>query len=173
MSGEVAYEILTPEQKAFAHKTLVRYKAHPYIWIKNAKALGNGLGLYSDGLEVPDAELPPIDEAYIKIYPMVWQNRETGRYSLQIHGCCVEDLITDGVSLGDVVKAREVVYSLMRPGIAPAHVYTHDWLEGDLAVFSNRSVWHSVVGTMTDEDSRIFHQCNLAGSNEPLPVGPL
>lgn len=173
VSGERAYDILTPHQREFAHKTLVRYAPHPYIWIKNARALGNGLSLYSDNLELTTDELPPIDPQHIKTYPMVWKNRHTGKYSLQIHGCCVQDLIVDGVPMNNLIQAREKVYELMRPGIDPSRVYTHEWQAGDLTIFSNRSVWHSVVGTMQPSDVRVFHQCNLAGSDEPLAAEPL
>lgn len=173
VSGERAYEILTPEQKEYAHKTLVRYAPHPYIWIKNARALSNGLSLYSDDLELPINELPPVDPLHIKTYPMVWKNRITGKYSLQIHGCCVHDLIVDGIPMNDLKQAREKVYELMRPGIDPTRVYTHEWKPGDLTLFSNRSVWHTVVGTMNADDVRVFHQCNLAGSEEPLAADPL
>lgn len=83
------------------------------------------------------------------------------------------DLIVDGKPIGELIRVREIVYELMRPGIAPSKVYTHEWVEGDLAVFCNRSLWHTVVGTMNDDDIRIFHQCNLAGSAEPLPADAL
>lgn len=168
VSGEVAYELLPPHLKEFALKTKVKYAPHPYIWIKHAKALPTGLGIVSEGLELPLDQLPPYDESLVRIYPMVWKNRQTGRLSLQIHGCCVQDLITDGVAIGDLNRVRTKVNEIMRPGIAPQHVYLHDWEEGDLVIFSNRSVWHSVVGTLQPEDKRIFHQCNLAGSLPPL-----
>ena len=124
----------------------------------------NGLGLYSEGLELSPEELPPIDGSLIKTYPMVWKNNVNGKPSLQIHGCCVKDLIIDGQAVGDLSKVRDIVYEIMRPGIAPAYVYTHDWEIGDLVIFSNRSVWHSVVGTLKPDDVRVYHQCNLAGS---------
>lgn len=168
VSGEVAYDILPPHLKDFALRTMVKYAPHPYIWIKHAKALSTGLGLVSEGLELPMDELPPYDESLIRVYPMVWKNRHTGRLSLQIHGCCVLDLITDGVPMGDLTQVRARVNELMRPGIAPENVYLHVWEEGDLVIFSNRSVWHSVVGTMQPGDLRLSHQCNLAGSLPPL-----
>lgn len=65
---------------------------------------------------------------------------------------------------------REIVYRLQRPGIAPDLVYAHDWEEGDLVLFNNHGVIHSVVGAFAAEEVRIFRQCNLA-SSEP-PQGP-
>jgi alpha-ketoglutarate-dependent taurine dioxygenase len=58
----------------------------------------------------------------------------------------------------------------MRPAIAPAKVYAHPWRPGDLVIFNNRGLWHSVVGALRPSDVRVYHQCNLA-SSEP-PIGP-
>jgi alpha-ketoglutarate-dependent taurine dioxygenase len=56
----------------------------------------------------------------------------------------------------------------MRPAIAPARVYAHAWRDGDLVIFHNRAVWHSVVGSLRPTDVRVYHQCNLAASEPPL-----
>ena len=40
--------------------------------------------------------------------------------------------------------------------------------EKDLVLFHNRGVLHSVVGAFSPDQIRAFHQCNLAGSDEPL-----
>lgn len=169
VSGEDAFEALSAEQKAFALKTMIKYAPHPYIWIKNAKAHSTGLGIVSEGLELPVEELPPIEEEHIKVYPMVWRNALNGKPSLQIHGCCVLDLIVDGVPMGDLAQVRAKVYELQRPGIAPSRILAHEWKEGDLVLFSNRSVWHTVVGSLAPDVNRVYHQCNVAGSSPPLP----
>jgi len=49
-------------------------------------------------------------------------------------------------------------------------VYPHDWQENDFVLFHNRGVLHSVVGAFTPDQVRVFHQCNLAASDEP--TGP-
>ena len=56
----------------------------------------------------------------------------------------------------------------MRPAIAPDRIYAHPWRDGDLVIFHNRAVWHSVVGALRPTDLRIYHQCNLAASEPPL-----
>lgn len=38
--------------------------------------------------------------------------------------------------------------------------------EKDLMLFHNRGVMHSVVGVFKEGQVRIFHQCNLAASDE-------
>jgi len=170
VSGSRAFRDLTPEQQHFALRTQVRYAPHPYVWIKRARAHATGLGLVSEGKELPRAELPPYREDEILSLPLVWVNPLTGEHALQAHACCVEQLITDGVALTDLDACRRIIYELMRPGIAPTKVYAHPWRPGDLVIFNNHGVWHSVVGALRVEDRRVYHQCNLA-SNQP-PLGP-
>jgi xanthine dioxygenase len=100
--------------------------------------------------------------------PLVWVNPLTREPSLQLHAFCVEELITDGKPLGDLVECRRVLHDLMRPAIAPPKVYAHPWQAGDLVIFNNRGVWHSVVGSLRPGDVRVYHQCNLASSEPPL-----
>jgi alpha-ketoglutarate-dependent taurine dioxygenase len=128
-----------------------------------AHSRSTGLGLHSEGLELPFSDLPPIDTTKIKILPMLWKNPVTGKLSLQIHH-------SGGSVIDDLERVREIVYKLQRPGISPQYVYAHDWEEGDLVLFNNRGVLHSVVGAFKPDEVRLFRQCNLAAS-EP-PVGP-
>jgi len=167
VSGEAAFARLSPGQKAWALKTKARYAPHPYVWMRNARARSNGLGLVSEGRELARAELPPHEEARVTTLPLVWKNPLTGRPSLQLHAYCVEDLIVDGDPVGDLATCRELLYDLMRPAIAPARVYAHPWRDGDLVIFHNRAVWHSVVGSLRPSDLRVYHQCNLAASEPP------
>ena len=65
---------------------------------------------------------------------------------------------------------RKLLYEMQRPAISPGLVYPHDWHENDLVLFHNRGLLHSVVGAFKPEQVRVFHQCNLAASDDP--VGP-
>jgi alpha-ketoglutarate-dependent taurine dioxygenase len=168
VSGVKAFELLSPTQRAWALKTKARYAPHPYVWIRNARARSNGLGLVSEGRELSREELPPFEESKITTLPLVWKNPLTGQLALQLHAYCVEDLIVDGQSVGDLETCRALLYELMRPAIAPARIYAHAWRDGDLVIFHNRAVWHSVVGSMQPTDLRVYHQCNLAASEPPL-----
>ena len=171
VNGETTYDILSDEDKALARTTSVEYAPHPYIWMSPAKSRPTGLGLVSQGLELPDSDLPPIDGAAVQVLPMCWRNPATGRLALQIHPSAVRRLhMADGTVVDDLEEVREVVYRLQRPGIAPRRVYAHDWQEGDLVIFHNRGVLHSVVGAFAEDEVRLFRQCNIAGSE--LPVGP-
>jgi xanthine dioxygenase len=168
VSGYKAFETLSSAQKDWALRTSARYAPHPYVWMRRARARSNGLGLVSEGRELRRDELPSFDESKVTTLPLVWVNPLTGRRSLQLHAYCVEDLLTDGKPIGDLATCRTMLYELMRPAIAPARVYAHPWREGDLVIFHNRGVWHSVVGSLRPSDLRVYHQCNLASSEPPI-----
>jgi alpha-ketoglutarate-dependent taurine dioxygenase len=168
VSGSRAFRDLSPEQQSFALRTQVRYAPHPYVWIKNARANSTGLGLVSEGKELARDALPPFKAEEIITLPLVWLNPLTREPALQAHACCVEALLTDGQLLTDLAECRRVLYDLMRPAIAPPKVYAHAWQPGDLVIFNNRGVWHSVVGALGPNDQRVYHQCNLASSEPPL-----
>jgi len=167
VSGYQAFESLSPSARAWALRTSVQYAPHPYVWMRNAKARSTGLGLVSEGKELRREELPSYDEDKIATLPLVWQNPLTGRRALQVHAYCVDLLLTDGKPLGDLERCRQVLYDLMRPMIAPSLVYAHHWRRGDLAIFNNHGVWHSVVGSLRVDDRRVYHQCNLASAEPP------
>ncbi|KAH0186253.1 Clavaminate synthase-like protein, partial [Aureobasidium melanogenum] len=163
------YDLLSEADKEFARTTKVQYAPHPYIWMSPARSRSDGLGLVSDGLELSREELPPIDETKIKILPMCWRNPVTGRLALQVHPSAVEKLhLADGTVIDDLKQVRDIVHRLQRPGIAPELVYAVNWDEGDLALFNNEGVIHSVTGSFLPEEVRIFRQCNLAASQDPL-----
>ena len=127
--------------------------------------------MVSDGLELPLSDLPPIDEAKIQILPMCWRNPVTGQYALQIHPSAVRKIhLRSGTIIEDFKRGRDIVHDLQRPAIAPQYVYPHDWEEGDLVLFNNHGVTHSVVGAFRDDELRLFRQCNLAASVPP--TGP-
>ena len=168
VSGYRAYRDLPAERRDWALRTQVRYAPHPYVWIRNARARSNALGLESDGKELRREELPPFEVAEITTLPLVWVNPLTREPALQVHACCVEELITDGKPLGNLAECRRVLYELMRPAIAPPNVYAHPWKAGDLVIFDNRGLWHSVTGSLLPSDVRVYHQCNLASSEPPL-----
>lgn len=142
-----------------------------YIWMSQAHSRSTGLGMHSEGLELSDSELPPIDPRKIMIFPMTWKNPVTGKLALQIHPSAVRRIhCADGTTIDDLVRVRDIVYKLQRPAISPQYVYPHDWEDNDLVLFNNRGVLHSVVGAFKPDEVRLFRQCNLAAS-EP-PVGP-
>lgn len=169
VSGYKTYDILSPSDQEFVRTSRVEYAPHPYIWMSKAKSRSDGLGLFSDDLELPETDLPPIDASKIQILPMVWKNPVTGKLALQMHPSAVRKIhLANGDVIDDLKEVREVVHRLQRPGISPENVYAHDWEEGDMVLFNNQGVLHSVVGAFAPSEVRLFRQCNMAASEPPL-----
>jgi alpha-ketoglutarate-dependent taurine dioxygenase len=165
VSSYTTYDLLSPADQAFARTTNVGYAPHPYVWMSGTRSRSDGLGMVSEGLELAESDLPPIDPAKIKIMPMCWKNPVTGKLALQIHPSAVQKLyLGDGPVIEDLKEVREIVHRLQRPGIAPGLVMCVDWEEGDVAVFHNRGVLHTVTGSFWGGEVRVFRQCNVAGS---------
>lgn len=171
-SGASTYDLLSDEDKEFARTTKVEYAPHPYIWMSGAKSRSDGLGMISEGLEIPLDSLPEIEPEKIQVLPLCWRNPVTGALALQVHPSAVRRLhLADGTVIDDLAEVRERLHRLQRPGISPRMIYAHDWEEGDLVIFHNRGVLHSVVGAFADDEVRLFRQCNIAASY--MPEGPL
>lgn len=71
VSGVTMFEILPPELKSLAVRTKVRYAPHPYVWMAPARSNTLGLGLVTEGKELPVSELPEWSEDKVKVLPMV------------------------------------------------------------------------------------------------------
>ena len=175
VSGQKMYDLLSEEDKKFVRGAKVEYAPHPYIWMSPARSRSDGLGMVSDGLELPLSDLPPINEADIKILPMCWKNPLTGKLALQIHPSAIKAIhCPDGTVITDLEEARALVHRLQRPAIAKEFVYAHDWVEGDCVLFNNQGVLHTVVGAFSPEEKRLFRQCNMASSEGVMgPDGKL
>lgn len=170
VSGKMAFDQLSEEDKELALNTTVVYAPHPYIFISPAKATSDGLTMVSEGKEMAFDELPEWEESKVKRLPLVWTNPVTGNHHLQVHGCCIWALERSNGEVVPLEKAREEVYRLMRPAIAPENVYAHSWDEGDLVIFHNRGVWHAVTGQFAEGERRLMHQCNIASGADPVCV---
>jgi hypothetical protein len=57
--------------KSFAVRSKVKYAPHPYVWMAPAHAVSTGLGIETEGLELPLNELPSWEEAKVKVFPIV------------------------------------------------------------------------------------------------------
>jgi len=182
VSGKTMFDILPAETKSFAVRTKVKYAPHPYVWMSKAHALPTGLGIEDEKLELPLEELPEWEEGKVKAFPMCWKNPVTGNLHIQVHPCGAQALLIDplpegasregalypdGGVIDDLKEVREILYHIQRPGISPELVYAQDWHEGDLVLFHNRGLLHSVVGAFKEDQLRMFHQCNLAASSDP------
>lgn len=169
ISGYRMYDMLSDEDKEFVRTSRIEYAAHPYIWMSKAKARSNGLGLFSDGLELSEKDLPTTDQSDIKVYPMAWKNPVTGQLSMMVYPTPARKIhLQDGTVIEDLQAVRDILYRLQRPAISPQYVYPHDWEEGDLVLFNNHGVMHSIVGAFAEDEVRLFRQCNMAASVPPM-----
>lgn len=181
VSGAQAFDELSAAQKSLAVRTTVTYAPHPYVWMKDARSNSLGLGLVSQDKELALTQLPSWEESKVQRLPMCWKNPVTGRLHLQVHASAVmalsieplttpptsDSLYPDGAKITKLEQVRSIVLGLQRASIRPTKVYAHDWQEGDFCLFHNRGVLHTVVGAFRPEEVRMFHQCNLAGSDTP------
>ncbi|WZH43345.1 Dioxygenase [Fusarium acuminatum] len=123
VSGYAMYDQLSPKDQEFVRTTRVEYAPHPYVWMSSAKSRSDGLGLVSEGKEIPIENLPTVEEDKIQILPMCWRNPVTGRLALQVHPSAVRKLhLADGTVIDDLAEVRERVHDLQRPGISPQRV---------------------------------------------------
>ncbi|KAK7393980.1 hypothetical protein QQX98_013237 [Neonectria punicea] len=169
ISGCRMYEMLSDEDKELIKTSFIEYAPHPYIWISRVKARSNGLGLISDNLELPESGLPEISLDKIRKYPIAWKNPETGQLAMMAYPTPAWKIhLKDGTVIDDLKEVRDMLYRLQRPAISPQYVYPHDWDEGDLVLFNTHGVKHSIVGAFTEDEVRIFRQCNMAASRPPI-----
>lgn len=71
VSGRTMFDILPADLKSLAVRSKVAYAPHPYVWMAASHALSTGLGIESEGLELPYSSLPPYEESKINTLPIV------------------------------------------------------------------------------------------------------
>lgn len=112
---------------------------------------------------------------------MVWRNPlNPDRPFFQVHGCCVYKLTTRNPATGeitvmdDVEEVREVVYKMQSKIYAAENIYAHHWQEGDVVIFHNRGVMHSITGQLAkykeqEDKRRLLWQCTMTSTTPPKP----
>jgi alpha-ketoglutarate-dependent taurine dioxygenase len=177
-SGRVAFDLLPTSEQQICLQTRVHYSSRPF---EASYALGNnGNGLrvvdpaaeqrYSMGEDTPGAA---IDDPLAQVYPLVWTCPVTQRQALMPQPRCMhalEQTTPTGDRFLGVVESRHAVERWMRPAIEPERVYVHAWRPGDLAIWHNRSVWHSATGKLSRDDRRIMHLTAFNGDEPPRCV---
>ncbi len=175
-SGRIAFELLPAETRESSPRSRAHYAINPF---QAAFSLGNS----ANGLRAVDTEAEAryrrgedapggaVDDPLAQVYPLVWTCPVTARQALMPHPRCLHSLeIADGNQsrfLG-VIESRLQVEQWMRPAIAPEHVYVHAWRPGDLALWHNRSLWHSATGKLSRDDRRVMHLTAFNGSEAPI-----
>lgn len=120
VSGRTMFDILPEAYKSLAVRSKVKYSPHPYVWMASARAMPTGLGIESEGLEIPTEELPEWEESKLKIFPMVylvsyyadetdlffcldvktWKNPVTGNLHFEVHPCGAKEILVDPLPEG-------------------------------------------------------------------------
>lgn len=110
---------------------------------------------------------------------MVWLNPGTNnRPHLQVHGCCVYKLTTKDPKTGkvtineDVQSVRDICYAMQSKIYAAENIYAHRWQEGDLVIFHNKGVMHSITGQLgqrlgEEKAQRLLWQCTMGSTERP------
>jgi xanthine dioxygenase len=71
VSGKTMFDNLPKHLKSLAVRSKIKYAPHPYVWMAPARSLPTGLGMETEGLEIPLHKLPAWEESKIKIFPAV------------------------------------------------------------------------------------------------------
>ncbi|KAI6825631.1 hypothetical protein KC340_g10674 [Hortaea werneckii] len=173
-SGARNFELLSAEEQDFAIRTTVQYAPRAYEWVKDCKATADGLSIATRGREKTEDELPEFEWDKVHEFPMVWENPTNGKPHLQILGCCVLALRTKDPKTGvvttidDLDEVRNICHSFQSRVYTPENVYAHRWQKGDLVIFHNRGVMHSITGQLARHpEKRLLWQCNMASLTEP------
>ncbi|KAK4699857.1 xanthine dioxygenase, partial [Phenoliferia sp. Uapishka_3] len=173
------YNSLTPRQKSWVDNSLVEYAPSPYQWLTGAKAMGNGLAMFTEGKEKGLENLKDADPAFAQTIPLVWLNPVTGEKALQVHAIIAykihyrenpEDAFKIIEDLGTV---RKILDDLQRPFFKPENVVFPPAEEGDMILFYNRGVRHSAVEFPASRGPRLLHQLQLVGSDPPFAPAPI
>ncbi|KAK7954122.1 sulfonate dioxygenase [Apiospora saccharicola] len=195
-SGARAFELLSTEEKEFALNTTVQYAPRAYEWMLNCKATDDGMTIARSGQEKKLEDLPEWSWDKVHAFPrlgktgnsaenfhlaqMVWRNHGNGKPHLQVLGCCVYALRTTNPATGEVTvtdnldEVRGICHKLTRKVYTPENIYAHRWQEGDLVIFHNRGVLHSITGELSrpsgdsDPEKRLFWQCTMASGTAPV-----
>lgn len=167
------YDLLTPEEKAYADNSWVEYAPHPYTWLGGAESFPTGLGISGAGKELPLDKLPAYDASKIKRYPMVWINPVTNERAFMVHAICVRRLFlrTSPDVIPKVVEDLEAVRSWLRPLqeriLKPEYIMVPDLDEGDIVMWANYQMFHSAIDYPLSMGPRTMHQANIGASKGP------
>jgi alpha-ketoglutarate-dependent taurine dioxygenase len=102
----------------------------------------------------PD-QLEPIKRGAAQEQPLVW-TRKNGRKSLMI-GYSADYIVGMSKAEGRALLAR-----LLEWAAQPRFCYSHDWKEGDLAIWDNGGALHRVIPYPADS-GRTMHRTSIAG----------
>lgn len=107
-------------------------------------------------------QLEPMKRGVAHEQPLVW-TRKNGRKSLMI-GYSADYIV--GMSKAE---GRALLMRLLEWAVQPQFCYSHEWKEGDLAIWDNGGALHRVL-PYPEDSGRTMHRTSIAGL-EPAPPG--
>ncbi|KAL4881025.1 hypothetical protein BJY04DRAFT_218544 [Aspergillus karnatakaensis] len=173
VAGSRALELLDDQMRQIVLHSRIEYAPHAFQWMSTARSAQLGHILETEEREMPLDQLRPWSKDKICAYPMVWTNPVTGQKSLQVHGQGAFKLYLkdkpDGEEMlvTDLKEVREFMHKVMSPVLSPENIYAHPHQEGDVILWYNRALWHSITEFPESYGPRIMHQCNIAASDHP------
>ncbi len=169
-SGRIAFDLLPVATRELCRHSRVHYASHPFRASYGLGNSANGLRLVDPEVGTRESTAAPLDDPLAQVYPLVWICPETGLPALMPHPRCLlalEQEIGGARRFIGLDQSRDLIEQWMRPAIDPARVYVHAWRAGDLAIWNNRSVWHSATGGLAPGDRRIMHLTAFNGDRPP------
>lgn len=90
--------------------------------------------------------------------PLAWAHPETGRRLLAL-----STLNVDRILGMDRPRSDALIQRLIEHIVQPAFHYIHDWQNGDMVLWDNRSMLHAALGHPVDQ-IRIVHRTTIKGT---------
>ncbi|KAG9193978.1 hypothetical protein G6011_04013 [Alternaria panax] len=179
---EHLYDMLSDEEKKIVDHSWVEYNYWPYEKIKGCRGAPNGLGVATEGREVPDEELEKIEtgsKEWQKKYPLVWVNPVTGKKSFQcVHNLASRLFIRNGPDetpkiVDDLGEVRKFLDNIQGRIIRPEHVWVGPEDEQDLLIFQSYGLLHSMIDYPASWGARTIHYSFLPTSKPPIGPVPI
>ena len=106
--------------------------------------------------------------------PVVRTHPVTGRKALYLCEGSQMDWLEGpfvGMPPGPDGEAGALLYELMAHYTQPRFVYAHEWTEGDLVIYDNRSMIHSATWFDAEKHGRVMWRTTVSGNPGPLYAG--
>jgi len=144
-----AYNSLSPEEKA---EYRMKQAVHSYAYSRSTNP-GKVEEMSAEQLaQVPD-----------KTHPVV--RRHDGDKGVMYLGGHVSHFAGE-----DIEESRTRVRELEERLTAINNVYRHQWRQGDILIWDNRSTLHRLTGYEIDKYARVMRRCTVSGSEPVLPL---
>ncbi|WP_411028602.1 TauD/TfdA family dioxygenase, partial [Salmonella sp. s58998] len=70
--------------------------------------------------------------------------------------------------MDDLAEVRRICHGLQSKVYRPEYIFAHRWQKGDLVIFHNRGVLHSITGHIANRpERRLLWQCSMASGTPP------